>query len=194
MLTGDTIRPYYMPREFSHVITINVYISPSPDAAAVSDVIHTVVPQLQTSHPQSLLLISGDFNHPSLFFTLPTFTQYVKFSTRENKTLVLLHANVMDAYSSPPPAGPLWPQPGSSPPAYRKDFNHVDLKVVFPKFHQHVNCATCGKGLLDKVYLCYRLTPPSGRDSATSIIVKTWPNGASSQLQDCFANKDWNIF
>ncbi len=32
------------------------------------------------------------------------------------------------------------------------DLNHVDLKAVFPKFHQHVTCATRGESILDKVY------------------------------------------
>ena len=34
----------------------------------------------------------------------------------------------------------------------RGDFNHVDLKAVLPKFHQHVTCATRGANTLDKVY------------------------------------------
>lgn len=32
------------------------------------------------------------------------------------------------------------------------NLNHVDLKAVFPNFHQHVKCATRGNNLLDKVY------------------------------------------
>ena len=32
------------------------------------------------------------------------------------------------------------------------DFNHADLKVVLPKFHQHINCATRGGNTLDKAY------------------------------------------
>ena len=32
------------------------------------------------------------------------------------------------------------------------DFNHAHLKVVLPKFHQHINCATRGGNTLDKAY------------------------------------------
>lgn len=62
-LLAVSMRPYYLPREFSQVIAITTYIPPSADAAAACELLHSVVSQLQTSHPQALLLISGDFNH-----------------------------------------------------------------------------------------------------------------------------------
>ena len=104
------------------------------------------------------------------------------------------------------------------------DFNHVDLKKVLPKLYQHVKCATRGNNTLDKVYSNIkngyraRLQPPLGsgivdhpsdhmsllltpaytpkRRSApiTTKTVKTWPEGAMEQLQDCFENTDWSIF
>ena len=104
------------------------------------------------------------------------------------------------------------------------DFNHVDLKKVLPKLYQHVKCATRGNNTLDKVYSNikngYRAIqqPPLGsgiveqpsdhmslllipaytpiRRSAptTTRMVKTWPEGAMGQLQDCFENTDWSIF
>ncbi len=36
------LRPYYLPQEFSHIIVVIVYISPSVAAASTSDVIHSV--------------------------------------------------------------------------------------------------------------------------------------------------------
>ena len=76
-LLAVSMRPYYLPREFSHVIAVTVYIPPSVAAAAATDLIHTIFSQLQNQHPQTLLLISSDFNHASLSSALPTFTQYV---------------------------------------------------------------------------------------------------------------------
>jgi len=35
-------------------------------------------------------------------------------------------------------------------------FNHVDLKAVLPKFHQHIKCTTGGGKTLDKVYINIR--------------------------------------
>ena len=37
------------------------------------------------------------------------------------------------------------------------DFNHVNLKVVLPKFYQHIKCATRGEKTLDKVYTNIKL-------------------------------------
>lgn len=119
-LLAVSIRPYYLPRELSHVIAITVYIAPSADAAAACETLHSVVSRLQTRHPQSLLLISGDFNHASLSSTLPTFTQYVKCHTRDNKTLDLLYANIRDAYTSSP-----------LPPLGRSDHNLVHLLPAY---------------------------------------------------------------
>lgn len=48
-LLAVSIRPYYLPRELSQVITITVYISP---AAAACETTHAVVSQLHTSHLQ----------------------------------------------------------------------------------------------------------------------------------------------
>lgn len=119
-LLAVSIRPYYIPREFSHVIAIAVYIPPSASATTACELIHTTVSQLQTSHPQSLILISGDFNHASLSATLPTFIQYVKCHTRDSKILDLLYANTKDVYSSSPLS-----------PLSRSDHNLVHLLPTY---------------------------------------------------------------
>ncbi|TWW79918.1 hypothetical protein D4764_10G0009480 [Takifugu flavidus] len=92
------LRPYYLPREFTNVIAITVYIPPTGKADTACDVIHSVTADLQTKHPGAFILITGDFNHASLKSTLPTFHQYVQCSTRDRKTLDLLYANVTNAY------------------------------------------------------------------------------------------------
>ncbi|KAJ8388031.1 hypothetical protein AAFF_G00148220 [Aldrovandia affinis] len=101
------LRPYYLPREFSHAIVVVVYIPPSANAARACDVIHSTVTRLQTDHPGAFVTINGDFNHAKLPKTLTGFTQYVKCSTRENKILDMMYANVKEAYSSSalPPLG-----------------------------------------------------------------------------------------
>ncbi|XP_051811986.1 uncharacterized protein LOC127536225 [Acanthochromis polyacanthus] len=120
-LLAVSLRPFYLPWEFSHVIAVTVYTPPpSADAAAACELIHSEVSQLQTSHPQSLNIISGDFNHASLSATLPTFTQYVTCQTRDNKTLDLLYANIKDAYSSSP-----------LPPLGSSDHNLVRLQPIY---------------------------------------------------------------
>ena len=96
-LLSVSMRPHYLPQEFSHVITIAAYVPPSANDDAANEVLHSVTSRLQTEHPQALLLISGDFNHASPSFTLPTFTQYVTCSTRDNKTLDFCYANTTGA-------------------------------------------------------------------------------------------------
>ncbi|KAI3373391.1 hypothetical protein L3Q82_021937 [Scortum barcoo] len=119
-LLAVSIWPYYLPREFSHVITITTYIRPSANADAACELLHSVVAQLQTEHPQAFVLITGDFNHASLSATLPNFHQYVNCCTRDNKTLDLLYANTAGSYSSSP-----------LPPLGRSDHNLVHLFPVY---------------------------------------------------------------
>lgn len=102
-LLAVSMRPYYLPREYTAVITISVYIPPAADVEAACDVIHTAVARLQAKHPDAYILISGDFNHVSLSNTLPTFHQSVNCATGGSKTLDLLYANVEDAYESTVP-------------------------------------------------------------------------------------------
>ena len=94
------LRPYYLPREFSAVIIVVVYTPPSAVAGRACDVIHSTVADLQTRHPNALIIVNGDFNHVNISKTLTDFTQYVTCSTRGDKTLDLLYANVKEAYSA----------------------------------------------------------------------------------------------
>lgn len=94
------------------------------------------------------------------------------------------------------------------------NFNHLDL----PKLHQHVKSAARGENTLDKVYLNIKqgfrakplphlgqsdhmslflmpaYTPLRKSAPTTTRTVKTWPEGASEQLQDCFESTIWDVF
>ncbi|KAI3357165.1 hypothetical protein L3Q82_015622 [Scortum barcoo] len=74
-LLAVSMRPYYLPREFTHALVVVVYVPPSANADAACDVLLSAVSRLQTQHPDALLLISGDFNHASPSSSLPKFTQ-----------------------------------------------------------------------------------------------------------------------
>lgn len=95
-LLAVSLRPYYMAREFSHVIVLCVYIPPTVEASSVYDMIHTTTAGLQTH--LAFYVTSGDFNH----ITLTVFSQCVDCFTRNNKTIDLLYVNVMHAYSALP--------------------------------------------------------------------------------------------
>ena len=116
-----------MPREFTSVIAITVYIPPSGNAEAACDVIHTVTAGLKTKHPGAFIVITGVFNHVFLSSTLPTFYQFVKCATSENNTLDLLNANVKEPNSST-----------ALPPLGRSDYNQVLLSSLYkPVVQQH---------------------------------------------------------
>ncbi|CAL9697560.1 unnamed protein product [Knipowitschia caucasica] len=109
------MRPFYLPREFSHVIVVVAYIPPSAKAEDACDLLHSTVSNLQTLHPQALFLITGDFNHANPQTVLPTFTQYINFPTRDNRTLDLFFANATGAYN-----------PTALPPLGCSDHNEED--------------------------------------------------------------------
>jgi len=94
-----------------------VYIPPRAQAEVACDVIHSVVARLQTQHPEAFMIISGDFNHVTLDSSLSAFYQYVDCTTRGNRTIDLLYANVKDAYTAI-----------SLPPLGRSDHNLVFLQ------------------------------------------------------------------
>ncbi|KAM9737428.1 uncharacterized protein ACNS7B_013131 [Menidia menidia] len=119
-LLAVSLRPYYLPREFSHVICICVYIPPRADAVTACEKIHSVTARLQTQHPDAFVIISGDFNHVTLDSTLAVFHQVVDCPTRNNRTIDLLYANVSDAYR----AAPL-------PPLGKSDHNLVHLQPLY---------------------------------------------------------------
>ena len=59
-LLAVSLRPYYLPREFTVVMASVVYIPPSTNAEVACDVIHTTIARLQAKYPEAFVLISGD--------------------------------------------------------------------------------------------------------------------------------------
>ncbi|KAI5089695.1 integrin alpha-L isoform X2 [Silurus meridionalis] len=102
-LLAASMRSYYLPRKFLHVIAIAAYIYPSVDGESACDILHSAVNRLLTQSPNALLIISVGFNHATPTSTLPTFTQYVSCHTRDNKTLDLFYASSKEAYTSATP-------------------------------------------------------------------------------------------
>ncbi|TWW77451.1 hypothetical protein D4764_12G0008410 [Takifugu flavidus] len=106
-LLAVSMRPYYLPREFSHVIALCVYIAPTANGATACEKIHSVAARLQTKHPEALLIISGDFNHVTLDSTLAALHQVIDCPTRNNRTIDLLYTNIKEVYGviALPPLG-----------------------------------------------------------------------------------------
>ena len=99
-------RPFYLPREFTSVIVVAVYIAPSSSSNAntteVLRPLYDVISVLLTKHPDSFVVVAGDFNHISLKTVFPTFKQYVDFNTRGGNILDLVYSNTAEAYKAIP--------------------------------------------------------------------------------------------
>ena len=96
------LRPYYLPREFSHVVLTVVYIRDRSVANQAREELTSHILDLETDAPDSLKIITGDFNHCSIKKTLPKFYQHITCETRENAILDLFHSNVRDSYTCTP--------------------------------------------------------------------------------------------
>lgn len=62
--------------------------------------LHDAICKQQNSHPESLFIAAGDFNHANLKTVLPKFYNNVKINTRNNKTLDQVYRNIPRAYKS----------------------------------------------------------------------------------------------
>ena len=56
------LRPFYLPREFIQVITVVTYIPPSAKYNEASEKLEDLVSSLENNSPDSLIIITGDFN------------------------------------------------------------------------------------------------------------------------------------
>ena len=96
-LLAVSIRPYYLPREISHVIINVVYIPPEANTTVSKEIISDWLHELETSHPDSLRLVLGDFNKCTLLSSCSTYKQYVSCPTRNASTLDLCYGNIANA-------------------------------------------------------------------------------------------------
>ena len=91
-----SIRPFYLPREFSNIVLCCVYVPPSADALAAADTIASYQQSKLLRYPDAPVFVMGDFNSCTLDTALPSFHQYVHLPTR-NKTIDLCYGNIPSA-------------------------------------------------------------------------------------------------
>jgi hypothetical protein len=101
-LLSVALRPFYLPREFQRVFVSVVYIPPKADVKAAADKIREVVMKQESTCPDSIRLVLGDFNVCRLSKVLPNYRQYVTCKTCKDSTLDLCYGNVARAYKSIP--------------------------------------------------------------------------------------------
>ncbi len=96
-----TCRPFYLPREFTAILLVAVYIPPSSNnnnrSEALNDLYQHISEQ-QTAHPDTFLILAGDFNHADLRSVFPKIHQHIDFPTRGKNTLDFVYTTQRGAY------------------------------------------------------------------------------------------------
>ena len=65
-------RPHYLPKEFSSILFVAVYLPPQTNAGtyAALNELYKAISKQENAHPQVVLLVDGDFNAGKLKFDL----------------------------------------------------------------------------------------------------------------------------
>ena len=92
------LRPFYLPREFSNIFVINIYIPEEKNLVLVREIVEQKAAELGRLKPDALIIIAGDVNQCSLNGILPNFFQYVNKPTRGNAILDHVYCNVKNAF------------------------------------------------------------------------------------------------
>ena len=79
-------RPHYLPREFSSVFFVAVYIPPQTDAGTQTALkeLYTAISKQENTHPEAALLVARDINAGKL---KSVFTRTLTRTPPEGKTL-----------------------------------------------------------------------------------------------------------
>ena len=98
-------RPYYLPREFTAILLVAVYIPPTSntsDRYAALCELYQAISEQQTAHPDGFTILAGDFNHANPKTVLPKLYQHVNFPTRGGNTLDQVFTSHKGAYKASP--------------------------------------------------------------------------------------------
>ncbi len=153
-------RPFYLPREYTAILLVAVYIPPSSNNNNRSEALNGLYQHIsgqQTAHPDAFLILAGDFNHADLKSVFPKIQHHVDFPTRVKNTLDFVYTTQRGAYKALP-----LPHLGAS--------DHITV-MLMPAHRPLV-----------------KVIKPIHKQ------IQVWPKGSSEALQDCFDTTDWNMF
>ncbi len=97
-------KPFYSLREFCSFILVSVYIPPQAHVSSALQKLADQITDKEQSHPDSVLIILGDFNKANLSRELPKYRQHVTCPTRDSNILDHCYTAIKDAYHSVPRA------------------------------------------------------------------------------------------
>jgi hypothetical protein len=119
-------RPHYLPREFSSILFIAVYLPPQNEAGNKTTLnqLYKAVSKEENAYPETVLLVAGDFNAGKLKSVWTNFYQHVIGATRGKKILDHLYSTHRDAYKALPR------------PPFGKSYHNSTLLI--PAYKQHL--------------------------------------------------------
>ena len=119
-LLSISLRPFYIPREFSQLFFTLVYVQPRANVSRAAEHMSNNLQKLESLAPDAPKFILGDFNHCDLSKSTKNIHQYVSCPTRFDKILDKCYGTVPDAYKS-----------FALPPLGSSDHNVVMLAPIY---------------------------------------------------------------
>ena len=95
-------RPYYLPREFTSVFVVAVYILPDANSKNALQELYEVISIHMTEQPDGIFIVAGDFNQTDFRTVLSKFHQHVHIPTRGINTLDHVYTNIPGSHKALP--------------------------------------------------------------------------------------------
>ena len=88
-----SFRPHYLPREFSSILFVVIYLPPQTNAGnkTALNQLYKAISKQENANPEAALQVAGDLNAGKLKSVLPHFYQHVTCATRGKKTTFTPH-------------------------------------------------------------------------------------------------------
>ncbi len=97
-------KPFYSPWEICLFILVSVYILQQANVRSALQKFANLITDTEQKHPDSVLIILGDFNKANLSRELPKYRQHITCPTRDSNILDHCYTAIKDAYHSVPRA------------------------------------------------------------------------------------------
>ena len=114
--------PFYSPREFSCFIFVGVYITTSADKKEAVKELHSIISELERTHPDATIILLGDFNRAPFNRLITKYKPQIFTGTRDNVVLDQCFMTIKDAYHTV-----------TRPPIGRSDHNTM---LLIPAYRQ----------------------------------------------------------
>ncbi len=95
-------RPFWLPREFTAIIIMAVYIPPQANTDQALRELYGNISEQETAHLDAAFIIMGDFNKANFRTIAPKYFQHITINTRGDCVLDHCYTHFRDEYKSSP--------------------------------------------------------------------------------------------